>query len=148
MSDPLALGYNGTSYEIWGCSNIVWFEFLFWWLKLCNESILHQVTKNMFTIVCVDLCSLFMLCLGYLRFKYVFSFIFASVLCRVFVSFIFRTNSLCYLWDHNLSFILFVFSILLILVSLFIYLDCIMIAIDFSSLIFNYERTVKMWAER
>jgi len=148
MSDPLALGYKGTIYEIWGCSNIIWFEFQFWWLKLCKRSILHQVAKKMFTTVYVNLFSLFMLCLSYLRFKYVFSFIFASVLCRVFVSFIFHMNSLCYLWDHNHSFILFVFNILLILVSLYMYLDCITIAIDFGSLIFSFKRTVRRWAER
>jgi hypothetical protein len=38
---------------------------------------------------------------------------------------------------------LLVFSILLILELLYIYLDCVMIAIDFGSLIFNFERTAR-----
>jgi hypothetical protein len=52
----------------------------------------------------------------------VFSLIFSNVLFRVSVSSIFCTNSFCYLQNHNISFVLLVFSILLILDSLYIFL--------------------------
>jgi hypothetical protein len=53
-----------------------------------------------------------------------------------------------YLWNHNRNFVLLVFNILLIIESLYIYLDCVTTTIDFGSFILSFERIVKRWVKR
>jgi len=44
--DLYFIGYNGTTYQIWGFSDIIWFGFQFWCLKLSNGLDLCQVIKT------------------------------------------------------------------------------------------------------
>jgi len=53
-----------------------------------------------------------------------------------------------YLRNHNRNFVLLVFNILLIIESLYIYLDCVTTTIDFGSFILSFERIVKRWVKR
>jgi hypothetical protein len=69
--------------------------------------------------IIVDQIILFILYLGYLGVKYVSLLIFTSVLFCVFISSTIYMNFHSFLRNHNCSFVLFAFSILLALESIF-----------------------------
>jgi hypothetical protein len=46
--DLLFIGYKGITYQIEGYSNIIWYGFQFWYLKLYNRSNLLKLPKYVF----------------------------------------------------------------------------------------------------
>jgi hypothetical protein len=135
----LFLKYKGTTYKIWGCSNIIWSGFQWWCLKLRNVSNLRQVTK-MCLLIFVSTYSIYFCYICIFRsqisifINLFLLFYFESLYCPYFVRICFATRKII------IVVLFLVFIILIILESLYIYLDCVTIASDYDSLIFTFER--------